>query len=61
MFIKQLIDACFLTSGAGQGTNFSDWSLEPYGLVVPSALIQCSSLVLHREVFKAGLSELYTF
>ena len=37
------------------------WSLKPYGLRVPGSMIQCSSLILHREVFEADLSELYTF
>ena len=35
------------------------WSLKPYGLAVPSSLIQNSSLVLQSEVSRVGFSELW--
>ena len=35
------------------------WSLMPYGLAVPSSLIQNSSLVLQIEVSRVGFSELW--
>ena len=34
------------------------WSLKPYGLAVPSSLIQNSSLVLRIVVSRVGFSEL---
>ena len=36
------------------------WSLKPYGLAVPSSLIQNSSLVLRNEVCRVGFSELWS-
>ena len=35
------------------------WSLKPYGLAVPSSLIQNSSVVLQNEVSRVGFSELW--
>ena len=35
------------------------WSLKPYGLAVPSFLIQNSSHVLRNEVSRVGFSELW--
>ena len=35
------------------------WSLRPYGLPVPSSLIQNSSFVLQIEVSRVGFSELW--
>ena len=35
------------------------WSLKPYGLAVPSSLIQNSFLVLRNEVNRVGFSELW--
>ena len=35
------------------------WSLKPYGLAVPSSLIQNSSLVLRSEVSRVGFSGLW--
>ena len=35
------------------------WSFKPYGLAVPSSLIQNSSLVLQSEVSRVGFSELW--
>ena len=35
------------------------WSLKPYGLALPSSLIQYSSLVLRNEVSRVGLLKLW--
>ena len=35
------------------------WSLKPYGLAVPSYLIQKSSLVLRHEMSRVGFAELW--